>query len=219
MPTTTAAPPTLWRTALRALYGLLLLSLAARVVFTLWEPPFDGSVHYDDITGAYWPMNLYLGGPAYLVSFLTMAVFVALLARGRTAPLTLAAATLVALGGTVFSLAITAEALPFAYAADRSLIGEPEGRALVDTYNANLDRLLPAIIGGTLAIALGIATTLATSWVTGALPRRFVLAAALYLAVYLALPPDLPRPVAALSYLLEVTLLATLAWHSLRADR
>jgi hypothetical protein len=59
----------------------------------------------------------------------------------------------------------------------------------------------------------------AAGWVSGALPRWFVVVGVLFLVVFLALPPDLPRPLAAVLYLLEVTLLAGLCWFGLRAAR
>ena len=77
------------------LLALLVVALAGRLVFALWEPPFDGSVRYDDVRGlggAYWPVNLFLGGPAYAVSFVATALSLVLLGRGRGAPWALAGA-------------------------------------------------------------------------------------------------------------------------------
>lgn len=217
LPTATVTTTTPPRGLLPGLYGVLLLSLLGRVVFTAWEPPVLDGVRYDDVGAAYWPMNLYLGGPSYLLSFLGTAAFVLLLATGRSAAVTRAAAALIALGGVLFSLAITAEALPFAYAADRAVLPEPDGRALVDALNADLGRVTPAIVAGSLAVALGVLATLAAGWLTGALPRPFVAAGVLYLVAFLALPPDaLPRPAALAFYIVEVALLAALGWFGLR---
>ena len=155
--TGTPDPQRLRGHALTGLYALLLAALVGRVAFTAWEPPFDGTVRYDDIrpiAGAYWPVNLYLGGPAYLVSFVAIAVLTVFLARGRTGPLTLAGAASIGLGGTLFALVITAEALPFGYAA--TVLPEPAGRALFDVLNAHLGVLVPAIVGGMAAVALGV---------------------------------------------------------------
>ncbi|MGA4991449.1 hypothetical protein [Nonomuraea bangladeshensis] len=90
------------RAALVGLFALLLISLVARSCFALWEPPFDGTVRYDGIRplgGAYWPMNLYLGGPAYAVSWVATAIFLVLLARGRSGVLNLLGALLSASAG------------------------------------------------------------------------------------------------------------------------
>ena len=50
-PESTEAPtvpvPQLRRAALVALFALLLVSLAGRTLFMLWEPPFDGTIRFD----------------------------------------------------------------------------------------------------------------------------------------------------------------------------
>lgn len=216
-----AAPTGLWSRTVTALYVVLLLSLTARLVFTAWEPPFDGVIRYDEIRplgGAYWPMNLYFGGPAYLVSFVTTAVFVVLLARGRAGALNLVAAALIALGGTVFSLVITAEVLPFTYAADPQVLPEAEGRALFDTLNRPVDWLEPAILGGMAAVAAGVLLTLVAGWASRTLPRWLAAVGVTYLVVLIVLPPGLlPRPAELGLYLVELALLATLGWFGLRA--
>lgn len=210
-----------WR-ALVALYAILLTALVGRVVFTAWEPPFDGTIRYDEIrpiVDAYWPMNLYLGGPAYLVGFVATAVFVVFLARGRTAVVTLVGAALVGLGGTVFALVITAETLPFAYAADPAVLPEAEGRALFDVLNAHLGLLLPALVGGMAAVAFGVLLVLVAAGISRALPRWFVVVGLVYLVLFVVLPPDPPRPVAMAMYLVEVAFLAGLGWFGRRAAR
>lgn len=220
---TPVTPSRLLSGGLAALFGLLLLSLVARAVFTFWEPPFDGVIRYDEIRplgGAFWPMNLYLGGPAYLLSFATTAVFVVLLARGGTAVLNLVAAALIALGGTVFALVITAQVLPFAYAADPEVLPEAEGRALFDVLNTHVDWLEPAILGGMGVVALGVLLTFATGWIGRALPRWFVVAGVAYVVVLFAVPPGvLPRPLELVLYLVELSLLAGIGWFGFRSAR
>ncbi|MFI7040874.1 hypothetical protein ACIBI0_29680 [Microbispora rosea] len=50
--------------------------------------------------GAYWPMNLYLGGPGYAVSWVAATVFIVLLARGRAGVLKLVGVLLAGIGGS-----------------------------------------------------------------------------------------------------------------------
>lgn len=223
LPTGSETSTRTWGGKLHALYGLLLLSLVARAVFTFWEPPFNGVIRYDEVRAlgdAYWPMNLYVGGPAYLVSFVTTATFVVLLTRGRAAVLNLVAAALIGLGGTVFALAITAEVLPFAYAADPEVLPEAEGRALFDVLNRHLDWLVPAIVGGMLAVSVGVLLTFATGWLNRTLPRWFAAVGAAYLVLLFVVPPGvLPRPVELGLYLVELALLAGLGSFGLRAAR
>ncbi|WP_157519147.1 hypothetical protein [Modestobacter sp. Leaf380] len=202
--------------ALLVLFGLLVLSLVARLVFTLTEPPFDGSLRYDDLIamdGAYWPLNLYLGGPGYLVSFVSTAVFLVLLGRGHGSALTLAGALLVGLGGTVFSLAITAEALPFAHAVDPTLFGEAEGRAWVSTLNGRLDLLAPAIVGSQVAIGVGGLVGLVGVLLSRTTPRWAPVAGIVGIVVSQVLP------LAALGYLLQLVVLAGIGWAGSRVRR
>ena len=213
--------PKLRRAALVALFVLLLVSLIGRIVFTLWEPPFDGSIRYDEVSdlgAAYWPMNLYLGGPAYAVSWIAAAVFIVRLAKGRAGVLNLVGAFLVGLGGVVFALTITAEVLPFAYAADPAVLPEPEGRALFDVLNDHLDRLLPAIIGSQLTIVAGMLLALVGILVARTMPRPLTIAALAYAVVFVLLPLDqFGRVVATVDYLLQVSLVAAIGWYGLRA--
>ena len=56
------------RPAAITLFVLLVLSQVGVAVFSLWEPAFDGKIHYAetvDLGGSYWPMNVLLGGPSY----------------------------------------------------------------------------------------------------------------------------------------------------------
>ncbi|MET8861980.1 hypothetical protein ABZW11_03375 [Nonomuraea sp. NPDC004580] len=225
-PAAAAAEPVLTRSApqrvaLVGLFVLLLVSLAGRTGFAFWEPPFDGTVRYDDVRalgGAYWPMNLYLGGPGYAVSWVASAVFIVLLARGRAGVLNLVGALLAGIGGILFALTITAEVLPFAYAADPAVLPEAEGRQLFDVLNAHLDRLLPAIIGTQIAIALGVLLALIGTLISKTAPRRLSITGIAYVVVFVGLPTEsLGAVVVAVGYLLQVALVAAIGWFGLRA--
>ncbi|GAA1749000.1 hypothetical protein [Luedemannella helvata] len=200
---------------------LLLVSLAGRTFFAFWEPPFDGTIRFDDVTslgGAYWPMNLYLGGPGYAVSWVAFAIFIALLARGRGGALNLIGAFLAGVGGIVFALTITAEVLPFAYAADPAVMPEADGRALFETLNAHLDMLIPAIIGTQVAIAIGVLLALVGTLISRAVPRWLSISGIVYIIIFVALPAEqLGRAVNMIGYLLQVALVAALSWFGLRA--
>ncbi len=94
---------------LTALFGLVVVALVARFAFLAWEPPFDpeAGLRYDElraVAGLYWPANLYVGGPAFLVTWLGTAAFLAILGRGRV--LVRIGSVLVAAGGIVFSFVI-----------------------------------------------------------------------------------------------------------------
>ncbi|PZG15312.1 hypothetical protein [Nonomuraea aridisoli] len=209
------------RIAVIGLFVLLLVSLAARTFFAFWEPPFDGTVRYDDVRalgGAYWPMNLYLGGPGYAISWVATAVFIVLLAHGRGRALNLLGALLSGVGGILFALTITAEALPFAYAADPMVLPEPAGRELFDILNAHLGLLVPAIVGTQVAIAVGVLAALVGTLLSKAMPRWLSIAGIAYVIVFAALPAETSGPVtAAIVYLLQVTLVAAIGWFGLRA--
>lgn len=100
-------------------------------------------------------MNVLLGGPAYALSAITGAAFLAVLGAGRGRAATLVGAVLHLIAGVVFALVITAEVLPFAWAADPSLIDQAQGRDLFDRYNDHLDAFLPYILGSMAVAALG----------------------------------------------------------------
>ncbi|MFF4129725.1 hypothetical protein ACFYYP_39950 [Microbispora rosea] len=224
-PAAAAEPvPARWaprRVALVGLFVLLLVSLAGRTGFTFWEPPFDGTVRYDDVRalgGVYWPMNLYLGGPGYAISWVAAGVFFVLLARGRAGVLNLAGALLAGIGGILFALTITAQVLPFAYAADPEVLPEAEGRQLFDVLNAHLDRLLPAIIGTQVAIAVGVLLVLVGTLISKTMPRGLSITGIAYVVVFVGLPAEsLGAGVVAVGYLLQVTLVAAVGWFGLRA--
>ncbi|MFI7042510.1 hypothetical protein ACIBI0_38030 [Microbispora rosea] len=209
------------RVALVGLFVLLLVSLAGRTGFIFWEPPFDGTVRYDDVRalgGAYWPMNLYLDGPGYAISWVAAGVFFVLLARGRAGVLNLAGALLAGIGGILFALTITAQVLPFAYAADPEVLPEAEGRQLFDVLNAHLDRLLPAIIGTQVAIAVGVLLVLIGTLISKTMPRGLSITGIAYVVVFVGLPAEsLGAGVVAVGYLLQVTLVAAVGWFGLRA--
>lgn len=214
------APPVATRrrrpAVLVVLFVLLLVSLVARLVFTVTEPPFEGGLRYDDLAatdGAYWPLHLYLGGPGYAVSFLVTAVFLVLLGRGRGSALTLIGGLLVALAGLLFSLAITAEALPFALVTDSAAFGEAEGRVLVDAFNGQLDLLGPAIVGTQIAISLGGLLALVGVLLSRTTPRWMPVTGLVVVVV-----SQLPQ-LGIVGYLLQLVLLAGIGWAGLRAHR
>jgi hypothetical protein len=199
-----------------ALFGLLVVALVARLVFTLTEPPFDGGLSYDALRAlgpAYWTLNLYLGGPGYLVSFLATAIFLVVLSRASV--LGVLGATVLALGGTVFSLAITAEALPYAYAIDAARFGDAEGRALVDAWNADPAGLVTPIVGGQIAIALGVVIGLVAVFLARTTPRWLPILVIAYALMTQLVP--LPDALVIPDYVVQLVLLGTLGWFGLRS--
>ncbi|GAA4339247.1 hypothetical protein GCM10023162_39890 [Klenkia terrae] len=197
------------------LLALLLASLVARLVFTIWEGPFDGTIDVADAARAgYWQMNLYVGGPGYIVSFVAAAVFLVLL--GRHSVLACVSALLVSLGGIVFGLVITAEALPFVLAVDPAVLPAAEGAELVGSLNGRLDLLLPTILGSTAVIALGGILGLVAALRAGTTPRWFVPAAQVAVVASLLLPVvGLTIP----GYLLELAALAETGWFGTAVTR
>ncbi|RYB91810.1 hypothetical protein EUA93_16890 [Nocardioides oleivorans] len=223
--TTTAAPPRPVRApdrslvpAARVTFALLVLSQVAVVAFTLWEPPFDGEIRFDDIAPirtAYWPMNVLLGGPAYAVGTVAATVFLAVLGAGRGVVLALVGCVLHLLGGLVFALVITAEALPFAWAADPTVVDQAQGRALFAAYDDHLDAFVPYVLGSMALVALGVLVAVVGAAVSGGL-RWWVPALVLALVVaQFALPFDHPL-VPALS-LVQRAVWVYLGWAGLRA--
>ncbi|GGH45271.1 hypothetical protein [Microbacterium album] len=204
------------RAAATVLLALLATAVVGRLVFLLWEPPFDGAIRYDEIAalgGAYWPMNIFLGGPAWATSFLAAAVFAVLLARGRTAWLGLLGAFLVAGGGLLFAMTITAETLPFAFAADTGIFPEAEGRAIFDVLNAHLGWLLPIILGTQAVVALGFLLVLVAALLSRATPRWFPIAGIAYLIVFLVLPTEqLGFAAVVAGQVIQCALLVGIAW-------
>ncbi len=210
-------PTSARRPAVITLFVLLVAALVARTIFLAWEPPYDGTLHLDQIAplgDAYWAMNLYVGGPAFAVSWIATAIFIVLLARGRTAPITLAAGVLVGLAGILFSLVITAEVLPFVFALETS--SAPE---LFDAFNPLIESLLlPAILGGQLGVAVGVLVFLVVALITRAVPRWFAIAGLAYLVVFAAVPIDaLGRAAVIASDLVQVALVVGIGWFGMRA--
>ncbi|WP_144721357.1 hypothetical protein [Agrococcus jejuensis] len=201
--------------------GLLAVALVARTAFLLWEPPFDGSMHYDAVAplrGTYWGMHLLVGGPSFAITWVAVAILAARLARGRSAIVTIAASVVIAVGGILFALVVTAEALPFALAADPAVLSEADGRAAFDLLNAHLDVVAPGIVGSQAAVALGMLVLLVTSLVTRALPRWLAIAGLASLAVFAAVPFELlPRAATIASDLVQTLLVAGIGWCGLRA--
>lgn len=203
--TARSAPP---RPAV-VLLGLVLLSLAARLVFSIWEDPFEGSVTVADAARpGYWWMNLYVGGPGYTVGFVATAVFLVLLGRGTV--LAWLSALLVGLGGVVFGLVITAEVLPFVLAVDPAVLPADQGRDLVEALNGRMDLLLPTILGSMAVIALGAVLGLVVAWRSRTTPSWFP-PAALAAVVASQLLPTVP------GYLLETGVIAAIGWYGSRA--
>lgn len=209
-------PASARRSAAIALFALLLVALVARTVFLIWEPPFDGALHLDEIAplgDAYWAMNLYVGGPAFAVSWVATAIFIVLLARGRAAGATIAAGFLVGLAGILFALVVTAEVLPFVFALESA-----DAASLFDAFNAQLGMLLPAIVGTQIGVAVGVLVFLVVALVTRAVPRWFAIAGLVYLVLFAVLPFELlGRPVLVASDLVQTLLVAGIGGFGLRA--
>jgi hypothetical protein len=206
-----------------AVLVLLVVALVGRTVFLLWEPPFDGAIRYDDVAplgDAYWTMHIALGGPAFAITWVATAILTSRLARGRSAGVTIAGAMLTGFGGIVFALVVTAEVLPFAYAADPAVLTEAEGRALFVVLNEHIGRVVPWIVGSQAAVAAGVLVVLITSLATRALPRGLAVAGLAYLVVFAVVPLDaLPRAVVVISDLLQSAIVLGLGWYGFRAGR
>ncbi|SED06732.1 hypothetical protein SAMN04489844_3601 [Nocardioides exalbidus] len=207
--------------AARVAFALLVLSQVAVVAFTMWEPPFDGVIRYDDIAplgSAYWPMNVLVGGPAYALGTVTATVFLAVLGAGRATGASMVASmvgcVLHLLGGLVFALVITAEVLPFAWAADPAVVGEQEGRALFAAYNDHFDAFLPYVLGSMAAVALGVLLAVVGAALSGGL-RWWVPALVLALVVAQFAVPFHHPLVPALSLVQRVVWIG-LGWAGLR---
>lgn len=195
------------------LLALLLVSLAGRIVFTVWEGPFDGSISYADAgrPGFFW-MNLYVGGPGYTVSYVAAGVFLVLL--GRSSVLACLAGVMVGLGGVVFGLVITAEVLPFAYAADPAVLPAAAGRDLVAALDDRTAVLLPTILGTTVVIAVGGLLGLVATLRAGTAPRWFAPTALAGVVASQLLPMV---GLSAVGYLLATAALAGIGWFGMRA--
>lgn len=209
--TRAGAPPLL--PAARLAFTLLVVSQVALVVFLAWEPPVDGTIRYEDVAGleeSWWPMNALLGGPAFALTFVTTSLFLVVLGVGRGLRLALAGATLHLLGGLVFSLVVTAEVLPFAWA-----LQEPDPAARVDALAEPFAGYLPWILLPMAVVALGALLALTGAALSGGLPWWVVGVAALLVVLVFALPPDLPGVVAV--DLAQRALWVYVGWRGLRA--
>jgi hypothetical protein len=118
-------------------------------------------------------------------------------------------------GGIMFALVITAEVLPFVWAADPAIVGEAQGRALFDAYNDNSAAFLPYVIGSMAVVALGALLAMTGSAISGGL-AWWVPAVTLALIVgVFALPPG--HPFAAVVDLGVRVLWIYVGWRGLRA--
>ena len=189
-------------------------------MFLIWEPPFTGTVEYDTIAplgSASWAMRIYLSGPAFAVAWVAFAIFVTFLARRRSVIVTLAASVAIGLGGLVFALVTTAEALPFASAADSAVLPEASGRAAFDTLNSNLGMLTPPILGSQAVIAAGVLIVLIVALVTRMMPRWFSISSLVSLVVFLALPIGEFGRGAVVADLIQSVLVGGISWFGMRA--
>ncbi|MBP2708000.1 hypothetical protein JOL79_29895 [Microbispora sp. RL4-1S] len=105
--------------------------------------------------------------------------------------LNLIGALLSGLGGILFALTITAEVLPFAYAADPAVLPETEGRKLFDLLNAHQSLLVPAIVGTQIAIAVGVLVALIGTLLSRTMPRWLSIVGILYIIVFVGLPAEM----------------------------
>lgn len=192
------------RRGVAILFVVLLMSLVGRLVFAAWEGPFDGALSYADVTRAgYWPLHIHLAGPAYALSFVCTALMLVLLTRASWPGI--AAGLLVAGGGLVFALVITAEALPFVLATDPGTVPEVQGRAAVAELSTRLDLVGPTILGSSAVIAAGSVLGLVAVWIARTTPSWFP-PTALVIAVVSQLAP-LVAP-AVIGYVLQLVVLA-----------
>ena len=77
---------------------------------------------------------------------------------------------------------ITAEVLPFAWAADPDVVDPAVGRELFATFNDELDAFVPYVLGSMAAIAVGVLLAVIGAVLVGGLPR-WVLAVTVVLLV------------------------------------
>lgn len=215
--TTSLAPKRATMTSLTTtLFMLLVAAQVGVIIFSWWEPPFDGTIRYDDVAplrDLYWPMNALLGGPSYALSAICVSISLAVLGAGRA--WSLIGAVLHLLGGIVFALVITAETLPFAWALDPAVADERLGRSLFDAYNANLDAFLPYILAPMGLGAIGALIGVVAAARVGAVPW-WTLAATGAVAVAVFLVP-IGGPASVIVDLAQRALLIWIGWRALRA--
>ncbi len=214
--TTSGSPvPVARRRVATLLLTLLVLSAIGLTVFQWWEPPFTGEIEFDTTVGlgaGYWAMNLLLGGPAFAVTFVVAAVFLAVLGDLRWPALL--AATALALAGLVFALVITAETLPFIWAADPAVVDPGIGRSVTDAFNAGLPGYAVWIGGTTAAITVAVLAAMIWAAVVRGLPWWVVALGVTVVAAGFLLPAT-PPVVVGLS-LVERVLWVLLGWFGYR---
>ncbi|THG29879.1 hypothetical protein [Naasia lichenicola] len=178
-----------WPRAIALVFGAMVLSLVGRIIFSTWEPPFQGGILFDDIAplgASYWAMNVFLCGPTFLLTFVTGAI--SLVSLGRGSATSLAGGTLVFVGGSIFTPAIVAEVMPFALAADPAVMPEAQGRSLFDLLNGHLDVVLLPIVVGSILVALGVLIAVVGLLVTRAIPLWLSIGVLAYIVLFQALP-------------------------------
>lgn len=215
----TAAPGPVPAAARRRVAGLLLtllvLAAVGLVVFQWWEPPFTGRVDFDTTAGlgaAYWPMNVLLGGPAFAVTFVVAAVFLAVLGDLRWPALL--ASTVLASAGIVFALVITAETLPFVWAADPTVLDPATGRSVTDAFNTALPGFGGWIVGSMVAITVAVLVAVIWAAVVGGLPW-WVVALSVAVAVAGFVLPAVPSVVIGVA-LIERAVWVLIGWFGYR---
>lgn len=197
----------------------LLIALVARQVFALWEH-YDGSTDFDELRSfgtAYWPMNLFVFGPAFAIGFFAQGVLIWRLARERGRILTVLGASLVIVGGTLFALVGTAHALPYAWAADPGILEESLGRAVVDAFTrGGTAMLVPYIVGTQAVIALGALASSLGGWLSGTVPVWYLITTIVVVIAFFALPTAPGDLGDALLSFVQLVLWGVLGWFGWR---
>jgi hypothetical protein len=198
-----------FRTAVLAVVALLIATVLGRLVFTLAEPPFTGSLEYDVISPlgeGYFQLHQLLGGPAYVLSFVALAGCFLVLCRRRMLPLALIGAGAILYGGVVFSLTIVAEALPFTWAGRTGIVDESTGRMLFDAFNPAVGAsLLGSIVVSQVVVGVGALLCFVAVLVARSTPRWLPVCGMAFLVISNLLPP-LGRPVTIAVYCLQLAL-------------
>ena len=212
---TSRAPLTLVLTA-------LFVALVVRQVFALWER-FDLGLDYDrtqELGEAYWPMNLFVFGPAYAIGFALQAFLTWPLARGRGRVLTWIGAVLLLIGGTLFALVATAHALPFDWAANHGILDETTGRDVFDAFAAigTGAQLWPYLLATQAVIALGGLLTAIGGRRSGTVPTWALVLVVLLVAAFAVPLPPAPFLGTLLSFA-QAVMWAILGWFGWRAGR
>lgn len=205
------------RPAFTTLYSLLLLGLLGSLAFGWWEG-FDGSVTYDDVEGfgdAYWPMNLLLFGPSYVLQTVAAAIFLVVLGSGRGQALALTGAVVLAVSGIVFALAATAEVLPFDWAVNHELMDEATARRTVERGDAYLQEWFVWVLVPMAGIALGTLVGVIGAIRSGGLPAWWAPLVVVVIVVAFAAP--IGSVLGEVVAVVQCVLWAVLGWRGLRA--